>query len=346
MALPYAPSSWHPPDGSTIIRSVANTFWAQHSVVQTDPVTDADLLQAGQMRSRTAGTPTWSTPRDHSYLASERAYFDLSAGTFSAGAQEVSFRTSSPDGYGPWSQTSFFSAVDVPATPAITSAASVNATPWTMTWTAAGQDAYQLRRLADAGGAPGAVLWTGPTVASTARQGSITHPLSPATEHQQVRVSLNGAWSEWASLQVTVDYTYPAIPTLTVRRNLIDEPPDWPAGTALVVTVDNPAGGATVLSNDVQRQQSRDGKRWTNERGVEFEWDTVASGLAVDGTYIDTSVAHRMAYRHRAAAFTADAQTRVGPARTYQELEAAYPTYQQLEAAFPTYHEISDLWVE
>lgn len=331
MAVPYAPTPVTPTDGASLHNGTVQTFVCRH----VDP--DGDPIQAGEIQLREGGTTTWTTYTATLLdLGNQRATFDIPSGTMvPAGQWETRFRTS--DGaYGPWSAIVFFSAFAQPSTPVITSGSAVSSNPSIITWTAADQEAYQVRRKADDAGALGTTLWTGPEVTSTARQASVAFPTSPQTEHVQVRIRHQGVWSAWAPQQVTVNYTYPDAP---IVGTVAVTPP------AISVTVDNPATGATVTANNIQRQQSIDQIVWTDRYGNPELFDVVAT-IGPDGTHNDTRIAHLTHYRYRAEAVTATSQGRLTGQLSYQELEVLYPTYRELEAAFPTYWEMQGSWTE
>lgn len=181
-------------------------------------------------------------------------FHDFAAATFAAGDYEWQVRTYDAQGVvGPYTASAFFTAATptgVPTITAPTSGGTVGTNPATVTWsTAGGQDAYQVRRVADnAGAADEATVYydSGEVTSTTARAHSTPFETNNRYEHIQVRVKLAGLWSSWASIRVLVSYTPPAEPQV----NVIVE--DESGSIYLDITNPTPGVGEPAVSyNDV-----------------------------------------------------------------------------------------------
>ena len=94
-----------------------------------------------------------------------------------------------------------------------------------------------------------------------------------------------GLASDIDEVDVSVSYTPPSTPTLVNTSGT-------PTG-AVTVTITNPGAGATEVSNDVYRRVGDDS---TTEIRI-------ATGVAVDGAYIDYTVASGVTYKYLARCF-------------------------------------------
>jgi hypothetical protein len=91
---------------------------------------------------------------------------------------------------------------------------------------------------------------SGEVVNATARTQSLSHPVNGRVEHLQVRIRVNGLWSVYSSVKITVSFTPPATPTL---GTIPDQ--QFLRITVLVVNP-TPAGSQPVVErNEVSRRQ-------------------------------------------------------------------------------------------
>lgn len=252
-AAPNAPSLTAPADGATIDRNSTQRFDWDFS----DP--DAgDSQSKYDLRYRVVGTSTWTDVTG----STPDTFHDFAAGTFAAGNYEWQVRTYDAQGVvGPYSGSAFFTAADPTGVPTIadpTSGSTVSADPAMVSWsTAGGQDAYQLRRVADNAGSPDTTTVyydTGQVNSTTAWSASVPFETNNRYEHIQVRVLLDGLWSSWASIRVLVSYTPPAAPVVTLS---VDN------GTgSLWVDITNPTPGSGEPTAAYNAVEVDDGDGW------------------------------------------------------------------------------------
>jgi len=213
-AVPNAPTLTYPTGNVTIDRNVLLRFSWNFS--DPDP---GDTQSKYDIEYRIVGAGSWTT------LTGVTAYsfHDSGAGTFAAGAWEWRLRTHDSLGaVGPYSASAFFTAGNVPAGPTVTAptnGSTVSAASTTLVWSSPTQEAYQVRKVADAAGvADTATVYfdTGVVEQASVRSHQLTFPVNSRNEHLQVRVRTSGLWSTWASTRVLVSFTPPGAPTLTV----------------------------------------------------------------------------------------------------------------------------------
>lgn len=291
-AAPNAPTLTAPIGGATVDRTADIDLQGTFS----DPDAGDELSEVTVEYRPVSG----STTSDTEAASGQTFVYTIPGGALSAGNYEWRAKTKDASGVeGPFSAWASFTAGDAPAAPVITDPAdlgTVNTDPYTVTWTAPNQEAYQVRTVADSGGTPdtGTVYEDTGTVVSTTRSASIDFPTNSRTEHVQVRVRFSGLWSAYDSHQVSVSYTVPPTPTATVTADNADGSID--------VAVANPTPSGSepdVDSNQVQRQQSLDsGSTWTDEDGTVDAFNTVGI-VAEDATYTDRQIRHLVLYRYR-----------------------------------------------
>lgn len=221
-------------------------------------------------------------------------YYDLPGGTLAAGDFEFRVRTRDALGdQGPFSAWEPFEAADPPAGPTVTAPindGTISTEESTVEWSAASQDAYQLRRLGDNGGSPDTdtVLFdTGQVNSSGARSRVVEFPTNDQTEHVQVRVLRNSLWSPYSTVRVDVDYTVPETPTAVLDV-------DTPDG-AITVSATNPTPGAGVP--DVE--SLRVFRRLVGDDGDGIR---LAINVPPSGEFVDWTVASGVAYEYRVQA--------------------------------------------
>jgi hypothetical protein len=299
---PNAPTLAGPIGGTVIDVALSNTFaW-----VFSDP--DAgDTQSKFDLQYRVVGAGSWTTVTQSTPTTS----YTFAGSTFSANDYEWQVRTYDAQGVvGAWSTSGFFTAGSPPPAPTITDptvGGVIGNTNYPISWsTSDPQDAYQVRRVADASGAPDTSTVysdTGTVVNASARVATISFPTNNRYEHVQVRIRTGGSsWSSWASVRVQVAYSPPVAPTLTVS------PADL-AGVgsahALVVTVADNGNGTTdppIASADVYVREQGDtgpglfvGSRlgpgdvtfYSPRAGVVYE--AMARVYAPTGPYLDSA---------------------------------------------------------
>lgn len=155
----------------------------------------------------------------------------------------------------------------------------------TATWTATTQTAYRVvvsdtssTSDMDAGTLDDDSGW----VVDAAKTALIEFPTNSATRYFRVQTKNDeGLISDIDQETLTVSYTAPTEPTLTVSEVELG---------ALRITIDNPAGGATVVSNEVYRRV-----------GTE-PYIRRATGVAVDGAWDDWAVTGGVTYDYKVRA--------------------------------------------
>lgn len=186
------------------------------------------------------------------YIDSPTQYWDAPGGTFPVGDTGLQVRTADQAGvWGPWSATFYVTAADKPGTPtwlSPTNGSTISTETHLGEISVSSLSASEWRSVADNGaGAPdtGVVLY-GPVeeASGNLRDHLFSFPVNGRAEHLQVRIKRDGLWSDWATASVTVSYTRPPVPVVSLTAN----------GLSLVVQVTNPtpaAGEPAVTHNRV-----------------------------------------------------------------------------------------------
>lgn len=280
---PDAPTQTNPVAGASIDRASTERFTWDFSDPDTgDSQSKFDLQIRPQGSAVLDVDVTEETPNE---------YHDLAGGTLTAGDYEWRVRTYDAEGaQGPWSGWEPFSAADTPDAPTITdptSGQTIPTDPYTVEWSAAYQDAYQLRRVSDDSGSPDTsdvLLDTGTVASGSARARAVDFPDNNQWEHVQVRVERGGLWSSWDSVRVEVSYTAPAVPAATVVEN-------DPTG-AMSVLVNNGAWPVDVSTPVFTGTGDGDivGPTATDGTTDSHDWEAVCVATAADGGTFDVSV--------------------------------------------------------
>lgn len=283
---PTAPTGLAPSGAATIdLNSTQRFSWTFNDPDLGDTQSKFDLHYR-------VGSAAWTTVT----ATTTSQFYDFAAGTFTANNYEWQVRTYDSQGVqSPWSASAFFTAGSPPNVPAITSptnGSTVAANTGTISWSAPSQDSYEVRKVADNGGAADTTTVyydTAEVVSSSARSAALTFPTNNRYEHLQVRLKVSGLWSSWADVRVQVSYTPPATPTITLTANL--------GLAAIVLTPTQPTPTGTqpaVTSMDVWRRRTLVGGAgeriaagvnataafydYTPAGGVDYEYQVVANG--------------------------------------------------------------------
>jgi len=278
-AAPNAPTLTAPVGNVTIDRNVLQRF----SWTFSDP--DAGQTQSKyDLQYRLVGAGTWTTVTG----TTVNNFHDFAAATFAAGAYEWQVRTYDNLGLvGLYSASGFFTAGNLPAGPTITAPvnnSTIATASTTLTWSYPTQQAHQVRVL----DAADAIIYdSGVFEQPATRSAFLELPTNNVTRKLQVRVRDAGLFSPYSTVTVTVSYTSPATPTVTVVSNN--------STGAISVTATHPAPGAgvpTVTSVDVYRRlivETGDGIR-------------VAAARTPTSTFLDYAVASGQPYEYRVRA--------------------------------------------
>lgn len=206
---PNAPTNLSPSGGAPVDRAgVVRLSWQHNDPNSNDPQSKFDL------QWRPVGNTTWNTVTQ----ATPNQYWDAPAGTFPRGNIEWQVRTYDQAGLsGPYSAQATFFAGDKPSTPTIVSpsnGSTVGVARPTLQWSSADQQKYQAQILSIAD----AVLWDTGEVNSTNKAITLGYDLANNTQYKlRVRIlNSDGLWSDWTTVTVTVSYTPPFQPLVSV----------------------------------------------------------------------------------------------------------------------------------
>ncbi len=267
------------PDGTTIDKDVTQRF--------AFPFSDPDVGDSQSkydLRYRLVGAGTWTDTTG----TTPNQFRDFAGGTFAAGDYEWQARSYDALGFvGPYSASAFFTAASSPSEPTITdpiNGGTVNTDPYPVGWSTPEQDAYQVRTVADDGGSPdtGTVYQDTGTVESTsARSQSMVFDTTGRTEHVQVRIRVNGLWSAWASVSVSVAYTAPATPTGVVTATPAD------GLNNIDITNPTPVGGQPSVTFNRIHARIAAGGRPDLQRTVGGVGIPIGTNIATNGVFDD-----------------------------------------------------------
>lgn len=215
-------------------------------------------------------------------------WYDIDAGDLEAGQYERQVRTYDAAGEpAPWTASGFFTAADPPAGATILYPVNGQLLEQQeyVEWSAAVQQSYQVRRVADDGDGnpvadptgPDVYFDTGEVVDALTRRIALTFETNGRPEHVQVRVKAGGIWQvEWTSVAGDVSYTPPPTPSYVLypdpaRASLLlmistPEPEEGdPAAVSVDVWIDDGAGeklkGPDVATNGPWRYPTPVSKR-------------------------------------------------------------------------------------
>ena len=187
------------------------------------------------------------------------------------------------------------SALVLPTITAPAAAAVIASTSVTVTWTVAEQTAYSLLVEQDMGGGVFNTVYSktgtvGSSFVVTGLVNTASYRISLTTTNNE------GLVSSVVQRSFTTSFTPPSTPTVTF--------PVMPAKYSYVVgvTVVNPGGGATVVTNTVERRTGTDDNTVV----------TLSDAVALNGTYYDATVRSGVSYQYRATAYTAAGANAVG----------------------------------
>lgn len=229
-AQPDAPALTSLADGGSIDRAATNR--ARH--IFSDPI-PGDSQSVFIRRHRIVGQPTWETFT----VFSPNPWFDYEPDSLALGDYERQVMVRDQGGNdSPWSTSGFFTVAASPGGPAITAPINGSTVDQSaiLVWSAPEQEAYRVRRVADDAGAPdlGTVYFdTGQVNDADTRSLPLTFAVNNRAEHVQVQIKVDGLWSPWSTVMVTVDYTPPPTPTIELRAE--------PGTGSLLVEITNPA---------------------------------------------------------------------------------------------------------
>lgn len=298
---PNAPTLTTLTGSETIARSDVNRAAHSHS----DP--DGDSQTAFRLGYRLVGAASFTTLADQ---VTVNQFYDFPAASLALGNYERRVATRDSVLWGPYSASSFFTVADRPAGPTITAptnGATISQATSTFAWSTPSQQAYEVRQVADnAGAANTSVVYatTGVVESVGARQVSLSHPVNGRAEHQQIRTRDGGLWSPWSSVRVSVSYTPPAQPNLTLFPVSTVEGSTGTDAIELTFSQPTPTGGAPSVSHvDAYRRVAS-----STGEGIRRAKDQPATGR-----WLDRTVASGVEYAFRLRAFGTNGTSTFGP---------------------------------
>lgn len=223
------------------------------------------------LRYRITGAPSWTTILAAGTTA---LYYDFAPGSLAAGDYERQVKVYGALGKDSgWSPSGFFTAADAPDGPTFIypiDGQSVDQFE-TVTWsTPDGQESYQLRRLLDVAGSPGAVIAgtdTGEVVDAITRSLPLNFSVNNRAEHIEIRVKVDGLWSEWDDVLVDVSYSPPPTPSRTLYADI--------ATATILVVIDNPAptgDDPAAVYNDIYVDDGKGEQRRATSVSTNGSW--------------------------------------------------------------------------
>ena len=291
---PTAPTIDSPPDGT--VKDVNSSLFLDWTFNDPDP---GDTQGAYSIRRR-IGVGSYNYWNGSTWQASEDASTKISsAGTnqsFTSGwgadgdddhYYSVKTWDAADEGPSAWSSETRIipSAQDNPTITAPTG--TVDPTE-TATWTVSTQTKYRIVVSDDSSTDidAGTLEYDSGIVVSASTSQLIEFPTNSVTRYVKLQTwNDEGLASDVDVETVTVSYTPPATPTVSLST--VTNP------GAITLTITNPGTGATEEDNDVYRRVSGD-----TGPGIR-----IATGVAVDGTYVDWIVASGVTYEYKIVAF-------------------------------------------
>lgn len=258
---------------------------------------DADQQSAFEFRVR-EGTSAWISTGQIISANRYRERNPPQAGT--VGVREWQVRVWDDLGVvSEWSTSFFFDAQDRPAGATITNPVAgdtVGTNPAFVTFSYPSLSGWQIRTVKDVAGVadPTTVYFdTGARTDTATRTVSVNFPVDARYEHIQVRVLVNGLWSEWsAGTRIYVSGFLP-------NKPLVQVTPDPAAGT-IHVRITNPPDDPSftqAVHNEVLRLELDE-----NRAGIAATETRLAVEWPLNSTFVDYKVVKGKGYAYRAVA--------------------------------------------
>lgn len=271
---PTAPTNLSPSGGTAIDRAVIQRLSWQHNDADGDPQSKFDLQWSSD------GGTNWNTVTQ----VTTNQYWDAPANTFPKGNIVWKVRTyDQADLSSPYSSQATFYAGDKPADPTITDpsdGSTVNVVNPTVEWSSSGQTDYHLKVMNSAGSS---LLWE--TIkTSTNKAQTVQYDLENTIDYQ-IHLAIknaDGLWSDFVVSNISVSYTPPATPTMTLTTG----------DSYIVVAISNPTPSGSepsITGNDVYKK-------------IDGAWVRIASDIPNSGSYRDYAIASGVTYEYKVRA--------------------------------------------
>lgn len=184
------------------------------------------------------------------------------------------------------------SAVANPTITAPAASAVITTSSTTLTWTVSQQTKYRVVLERNVGSF---VTVFDQTVTDSAARSYLVSPLENGGSYRITLYTVNneGLWSAATQVSFTVSFTPPNTPTMTFP--VLDPMYDY----IVSGLVANPAGGISVLSNDIDRREYND----------DTTIISLVTGLGVNGQFYDATVKARTRYQYRVIAHGSNGST-------------------------------------
>lgn len=267
---PNPPTNLSPASETKLNDQVIRFSWAHNPTQTGDTQSKFDLQWSSN------GGETWNTISQNT----TNQYYDMLANVLPVGNIIWKVKTYSANNFvSEYSQQISFISAGKPAAPVVTKPVSpATVSRPVIEWTASGQVAYEAQVLQGVN-----TIWGSGETASTSSSVQVVTDLQDNTTYI-VRVRIKNQydlWSDWATLEFTVDFESPNVPNFDITRNYVRG--------SIRISISNPvpdsAGGFKY--NEVLRRE---------QYGI---WIKIASNVARDGIYEDCALKSGQVYEYK-----------------------------------------------
>lgn len=229
-----------------------------------------------ELRYRVTGSSSWTTVQEDT----NNSYYDLPPNTLTTNEYEWQVRTTSEyDFVSPWSLAQVFYAAHLPPSPVFMTpieGETIGISDLHIEWDSIDQDRYEFELL----DSDNNIIWSVAKL-STSQEISIDNILENNQSYTlRLRVGQSGSLaSSWTEINISVDYTAPALPILTLT-------PDKETGSIEVDIHNPPLTGTEPTPTHQELFRRKEGEQWIklanllpNSKYVDY---TPASGKTYD----------------------------------------------------------------
>lgn len=231
-----------------------------------------------ELRYKATGASTWTTVQ----LNFSDEYYDLPPNTLTANEHEWQVRTVNEYNIeSPWSLSQIFNTGDISPSPTFTTpldAGTVEVSDLHVEWDSTDQSQYEFELLDDNDN-----LIHSEADTSTAQELTVSNILENGRSYKlRLRINQPGnVFSSWTEINISVDYTAPALPILTLT-------PDKETGSIEVDIHNPPPEGTEPTPTHQELFRRRTGEQWVK-----------LANLVPNSTYIDYTPASGKTYDYR-----------------------------------------------